>query len=369
MTIPAKGQGIIGTGIAIGLPPNTYGHIAPRSGLALKHSLAVNAGVIDADYTGEIKVILVKLGTKEYKIHKEDKIAQLIVERIASEEAILGENLENTERGIKGFGSSDRELTNQVGTNLLTKSSTQEKSSLREITQGAPHRTPRPRKTPLQVRTGADLLINQSQKVTERSGKEGSHNQHPKMAEEPLSELSQEASQKMPRTNTIPLQAGTGPDLLTKQPWENIGPPEQHKKNNKPQGKIYISEITQKEFRKAYRNGETTGVVKFSQKEKQIYLRRINISTELAIRDQEEQKTKTRIMEDSLEKLVPKEYHDLLPAFEKGEKTSLPPHRPGIDLEINMEEGKGLPDQKIYPLGAEELETVQEYIRKNEARG
>ena len=68
-----------------------------------------------------------------------------------------------------------------------------------------------------------------------------------------------------------------------------------------------------------------------------------------------------------MENLVPKEYHDLLAGFEKGEKTSLPPHRPGIDLEINIEQGKSLPDQKIYPLGAEELETVQEYIRKNEA--
>ena len=213
------------------------------------------------------------------------------------------------------------------------------------------------------------MLTNQFQKVTGRSGKEGSHNQHPKMAEDPLSEPSQEASQRTPRTKIIPLQVGTGPDLLTKQLWEVIGPLEQHRKDNRPQGKIYMSEITQKEFRKAYKNGEATGVVKFSQKEKQIYLRRINISTELAIRDKEEHRTKTRITEDSLESLVPKEYHDLLPAFEKGEKTSLPPHRPGIDLEINMEEGKCLPDQKIYPLGAEELETVQEYIRKNEARG
>ena len=100
--------------------------------------------------------------------------------------------------------------------------------------------------------------------------------------------------------------------------------------------------------------------MKFSQKEKRIYLRRINISTELAIRGKEEQRTNTRITENSLESLVPKDYHDLLPAFEKGEITSLPPHRPGIDLEINMEEGKGLPDQKICTLGAEKLETVQE---------
>ena len=69
---------------------------------------------------------MVNLGTEEYEIHKGDKIAQLIVERIASEEAILVENLETIERGTKGFGSSDMELIKQVGTgpNLLTKLST-----------------------------------------------------------------------------------------------------------------------------------------------------------------------------------------------------------------------------------------------------
>ena len=215
-------------GIAIDLPPDTYRRIAPRSGLALKHSLAVNAGVIDADYTGEIKVILVNLGNKEYEIHKGDKIAQLIVERIASEEAILVENLETTERGTKWFGSSDMDLTKQVGTgpNLLTKLLTQERSSVRETTKGASHGTPRPRKTSLQVRSCADLLTNRSQKVAGRSNKEGSHNQHPKVAEVQLSEPAQKASQRTPRTNTIPLQVGTGPDLLTKQPWGVTGSPE-----------------------------------------------------------------------------------------------------------------------------------------------
>ena len=133
---------------------------------------------------------------------------------------------------------------------------------------------PRPKKTPLQVPPCADLLTNQSQKVMGRSNREGSHNQHPKVAEDPLSEPAQEASQRTPRTKTIPLQVGTGPDLLIKQSWGVTGLPEQHKRNNEPQGKIYISEITQKEFCKAYKNGETTGIVKFSQKEKQIYLRR-----------------------------------------------------------------------------------------------
>jgi len=54
--------------------------------------------------------------------------------------------------------------------------------------------------------------------------------------------------------------------------------------------------------------------------------------------------------------------------FEKDEKTEFPPHRPGVDLEINLEEGKGLPTQKIYPLGANELEALWEYIDQNETR-
>ena len=132
--IPAKGQGIIGKGNAIGLPLNIYGRIAPRSGLTLKHFLAVNAGVIDADYTREIKVVLVNLGAKGYAIHKGEKIAQLIGERIASEEAILVENLETTKRGTKEFGSSDMELIKQVctGADLLVKSATQEMSLLKK---------------------------------------------------------------------------------------------------------------------------------------------------------------------------------------------------------------------------------------------
>ena len=165
-------------------------------------------------------------------------------------------------------------------------------------------------------------------------------------------------------------QVCTGVDLPTNQFQKVIIPTDRRRGHNPPKSnKIHINEITQKEFRRAYRNGETTGIVKFSQKEKQIYLRKINISTELAIRNKEEQKTKAKTEEDSLESLVPREYHDLLQVFEKGEKTVLPPHRPGIDLKIHMEEGIGLLDQKIYPLGAEELETVQEYIKKNKARG
>ena len=67
-TIPAKGQQMIGTGIAIALPPGTYARIAPRSGFAFRHGITTNAGVIDADYRGEVKVLLVNLKEKDYEV-------------------------------------------------------------------------------------------------------------------------------------------------------------------------------------------------------------------------------------------------------------------------------------------------------------
>ena len=60
--IPAGGQVMVGTGVAIQLPHNTYGRIAPQSRLAVKHRLATNAGVIDSDYRGEVKMVLVNQG-------------------------------------------------------------------------------------------------------------------------------------------------------------------------------------------------------------------------------------------------------------------------------------------------------------------
>src|SRR6195952_2208933 len=66
---------------------------------------------------------------------------------------------------------------------------------------------------------------------------------------------------------------------------------------------------------------------------------------------------------------VPKEYHHLLDVFEKGEKTTLPPHRPGVDLRIELEEGKTVPIKKIYPLSYDQIEELHQYIKQNEHRG
>ena len=106
-TIVRGGRILIGTGIAIGLPEGTYGRIAPRSGLASKAGISIDAGVIDRDYSGEIKVLLVNNALKEFQIKKRDRIAQIVIERCSLGEAMEVDSLEETERNTNGFGSTD----------------------------------------------------------------------------------------------------------------------------------------------------------------------------------------------------------------------------------------------------------------------
>ena len=87
------------------VPEGTYGRIAPRSCLATK-GISVDAGVIDADYRGEVKVLLVNHNSTEYEVRKGDRIARLIVERLDDQDWLEGEELDVTERREKGFGSS-----------------------------------------------------------------------------------------------------------------------------------------------------------------------------------------------------------------------------------------------------------------------
>lgn len=97
---------MVSTGIAIGIPSGTYGRVAPRSGLAAKYGIDVGAGVIDPDYTGEVKVILFNNSDNDFEIKKGDRIAQLILEKVLTPEIReLGE-LAKTLRGEGGFGST-----------------------------------------------------------------------------------------------------------------------------------------------------------------------------------------------------------------------------------------------------------------------
>jgi len=105
--VPAKGQTMLETGIAMGLPEGTYGRLAARSGMASKMGIAVGGGVIDTDYTGEVQVILRNHGEADCVFKAADRIAQLIIEKVANADAMEVDDLETTERGKAGFGSSD----------------------------------------------------------------------------------------------------------------------------------------------------------------------------------------------------------------------------------------------------------------------
>jgi len=97
------------TGLSIELPPGYEAQVRPRSGLALKHAISVvnSPGTIDPSYRGEIRVILINLGSADYHIEKGDRIAQLVVARYEAIEWEEGE-LNESARGAGGFGSSGR---------------------------------------------------------------------------------------------------------------------------------------------------------------------------------------------------------------------------------------------------------------------
>lgn len=100
---------VVSTGISVGLPLGTYGRIAPRSGLAVKHGLDTLAGVVNPDYTGEIKVVLQNLDVNQpFVIRPGYRIAQLILEKfkVADVVEIPSECTQLSERGAAGFGST-----------------------------------------------------------------------------------------------------------------------------------------------------------------------------------------------------------------------------------------------------------------------
>lgn len=104
--VKARGKNMVPTDLQIQLPPNCYGRIAPRSGLAWKHSIDVGAGVIDEDYRGSVNVILFNFSDNDFEIKRGDRIAQLICERIEHTDIEEVKDLTDTERGANGFGST-----------------------------------------------------------------------------------------------------------------------------------------------------------------------------------------------------------------------------------------------------------------------
>ena len=104
---PGK-RAMIPTGIAIALPRGTEGQVRPRSGLAAKHGVTVlnSPGTIDADYRGELQVILVNTGSDVFVVSREMRIAQLVIAPILHVELVESGTLDSTQRAKSGFGST-----------------------------------------------------------------------------------------------------------------------------------------------------------------------------------------------------------------------------------------------------------------------
>jgi dUTP pyrophosphatase len=108
LTLAPGARALIPTGLAIALPPGTEAQVRPRSGLAVKHGLTVlNApGTIDADYRGELQVLLVNLGGEAVTIARGMRIAQLVIATVARARLREVAALDETPRGSGGFGST-----------------------------------------------------------------------------------------------------------------------------------------------------------------------------------------------------------------------------------------------------------------------
>jgi dUTP pyrophosphatase len=96
------------TGVRLQIPPGHVGLVWPRSGLAVRHGIDTLAGVIDSDYRGEVRVVLVNHGEEPFRVARGDRIAQLLVQPVERAAFVAVAAIDETERGGGGFGSTGR---------------------------------------------------------------------------------------------------------------------------------------------------------------------------------------------------------------------------------------------------------------------
>ena len=105
VTLPAGGRAAVATGVSVEIPAGYVGLVWPRSGLAVRHGIDTLAGVIDSDYRGEVKVVLVNHGPEPWAVAPGDRIAQLLIQPVARAR-FMRAALAPSERGAGGFGST-----------------------------------------------------------------------------------------------------------------------------------------------------------------------------------------------------------------------------------------------------------------------
>lgn len=108
IVIAPRKRALIPTGLSLELPKGFEGQVRPRSGLALKHGVTVlnSPGTIDSDYRGEVKIILINLGEAPFRVHRGERIAQLVIAPVTRVRLARAKVLDATKRGKGGFGST-----------------------------------------------------------------------------------------------------------------------------------------------------------------------------------------------------------------------------------------------------------------------
>ena len=116
VVLPPGGRALIPTGLALALPPGFEAQVRPRSGLALKHGVTVlnTPGTIDADYRGEVGVILINHGAEPFTVGRGDRVAQLVLARYERVAWAPADRLPETARGTGGFGSTGQSTQGNV---------------------------------------------------------------------------------------------------------------------------------------------------------------------------------------------------------------------------------------------------------------
>ena len=111
ITLPVGKSTLVPTGVYMELPVNYEAQIRPRSGLALKHNLTLtnSPGTIDAGYRGEVGVIMFNHGPEEFAVKRGDRIAQMVIAELPKTELLLSDELNATDRGTGGFGSTGKQ--------------------------------------------------------------------------------------------------------------------------------------------------------------------------------------------------------------------------------------------------------------------
>lgn len=110
LPIPPGTVVAVPTGVRLEIPPGYEAQVRPRSGLALRHAIGIpnGPGTIDADYRGELHVLLINFGTEPYVVHRGDRVAQLVFAQVARVSLTAAADLSETARGDGGFGHSGR---------------------------------------------------------------------------------------------------------------------------------------------------------------------------------------------------------------------------------------------------------------------